>query len=95
MEVENLIFYLINLLNSRDENKKKKKLYIKKHIKHANHSLQSSQLKLPHKKNLIILIMTKINLINARNYNYFIYIMQFDIKKLEIYTQAMQKLNAT
>lgn len=38
-----------------------------------------------------MILAIKINSVNVKNYDQFIYIMQFDIKELETYVQAMQK----
>lgn len=95
LEVENLIFYLTNLLNSQNKDKRKKELYVKEYTKGADYGLQRDKSESPHKENLIILLATKINLVNVKNYNQFVCTMQFDTKRPEIYAQAMQELNTT
>ena len=80
-DIENLILYLKNLLNSWDADK-------------ANNNLQSDQPDSLHEEDPIILLATKINSINARNYDQFVCTTQFDIKEPETYARAMQGLHA-
>ena len=75
--IENLIFYLTNLLKSWDTDK-------------VSNDLQSDQPNSLYQKDLTIPLTTKINLLNAKYCNQFIYTIQFDIEKLKTYAWAMQ-----
>lgn len=57
--------------------------------------LQSNQPESPHEEDLMVLLATKINLINARNYNQFICATQLDTKEPETYVWAIQGPNTT
>ena len=81
-DVRNLIFYLTDLLNSWDAKK-------------VSNDLQSDQPDSLYKKDLIVLLATKIDSVNARDDNQFVYTTQLYIKEPETYAQAMQKPNTT
>lgn len=46
------------------------------------------------KEDLIIFLSIKINFINAKDHDQFIFLMQFDIKEPETYVWAIQELYA-
>lgn len=79
LDVENLIFHLINLLNSWNAN-------------NAKNDLQSDQLDFLYKQDLIVLLAIKINSINTREYNQFVYIMQLDIKSQRLTFEPYNEL---
>lgn len=55
--------------------------------------LQPNKPQSPNEKNPIVLLATKINSVNAKIYNQFVCVMQFNIKELETYIQAIQRPN--
>lgn len=59
-----------------------------------SNDLELDQPDFPYKEDLIIFLSIKINLINAKDYNQFIFLMQFDIKEPETYAWAMQEFYA-
>lgn len=56
-------------------------------------NLKPDQPESPNKEDPIVLLATKINLVNVKNYNQFINTMHFDTEESGIYTQAMQEPN--
>lgn len=88
-EIENLILHLTNLLNSWDEDKGEMEL------PQADNDLQPGQSESLHKEDPIVLLATKINSVNARNYDQSVCTTQFDTEEPETYAQAMQGPNTT
>ena len=77
------------MLNNWDKDKSEKKAI------QAGKDLHSDQQEFLHEKDPIIILATKINSVNTKDYNEFVCAMQFDTEELETYAQAMQGLNAT
>lgn len=74
-------------------NKKEKKLQVEKRVTSVSNDRQSDQPKSLNKEDSIILLAIKINIVNARNYNQFLYVMQFDIEEPKTDAQVMQRPN--
>ena len=93
-EVENLILHLTNLLNSWDTDERGE-LQEDQLAARAGNDLQPDQPESSHEENPIVLLATKINSVNARNYYQFVCTTQFDTEEPETYARAMQGPNAT
>lgn len=83
IEVENLVLSLTELLNNWDvkEDKEEPDTLVRENLEPKS---QSSDEKDP-----IIILITKINSVNAANYNQFVCAAQFDIEESETYAGAM------
>ncbi len=94
-EVENLILHLTDLLNSWDADKRGGKLQAEEHVTHLGNDPKLDQRESPNEEDPMVLLATKINSVNASNYDQFVYATQFDTEKPETYGRAMQALHAT
>ena len=94
-EVENLILHLTDLLNSWDADERGRELQAEEHATRVGNDLQPDQPESTNKEDPMILLATKINSVNARNYDQFVYVTQFDTEEPETYARAIQGPNAT
>ncbi len=84
-EVKNVILHLTDLLNSWDANERERELQAEKRATRVCNDLQLDQPESPNEEDPMVLLATKINSVNAINYDQFVFATQFDTEEPETY----------